>query len=369
MIQVRHVNEFLEYLAPVSWSFSFDHCGMQMGHPGRKVTGIVTTLDVTPQALDFALQSKANVIIAHHPLLFNPISQLDESKYFDQMLTLAIRREISIFGFHTNWDCAPGGISDSLAQKLELQNVFPFGSSTDRKAAKIVVFVPEISAEEVKSAAFSSGAGRIGNYDECSFGSLGYGTFRPLRGSNPKVGTQGHQSIEPEVRLEFLVPKDKTERVTEAIKEAHPYEEVALDIYVLDSSIGPQIGRMGYLASPMSPQDFVEFANEKLSTNCMAWLGSHSEPLSCVAVAGGAAGSEWKGAKAAGADIFLTGEIKHDQALSALLENFPVIQAGHFATEQPGMIELNKRLKANFKDISVSTFEPSMGQCGRPWLS
>lgn len=354
---VRDVLAEVDLLAPPWFAFSFDKCGFQVGDLDSIVTSVVCTLDCTFDAVDFAVANSANVLVAHHPLIWNPLPRVESSSVVGRL----IANGISLIAAHTNWDSAPGGINDTLAKLLGLTNVRPFGPRADVPWYKIVTFAPVEQAEKLVSEMSEAGAGRIGLYDRCAFLAEGTGTFLPLAGSDPTIGKQGQVAHTAETRIEMVVPDPFVAAVTSALRKHHCYEEPAFDLVPLKNSLSHPLGRIGEIDSTLSWDELKQRVDTALDTRCLIWK-SPVEKVKSVAVIGGAGDSEWAAAHAAGADVLLTGEVRHDVSLNAGKLGF--VQAGHFATEHPGMAEMARRL--NESGLLATTFEPKRGFSGRP---
>lgn len=365
MPTVRDVLTAVELLAPPQYGFSFDHIGLQIGDPNTIVTGITTTLDCTEEAIEFANSTGSNVIVAHHPVIWEPLKAVRSDDPKGALISLLVLSGISVIAAHTNWDCAPGGINDTLAIKLGLNNVIPFGSQSESPAYKLVTYVPPDSATEMIDALTFAGAGKIGLYERCAFFSNGTGTFRGMNGSNPVIGEPHKIQETAESRLEMVVPSTALDRVVSALRSCHPYEEPAYYVVPVKNSNGYPICRIGQLVESMAANHFVKYIDQCLDTKCTSWGNEHSK-IKSVAVVGGAADGEWQAAIAAGADAYITGEIKHHVAIEASHEGLLMVQAGHFATEHPGMVAMADKLKSCFDTFGVQSFSPEPGFGGRP---
>jgi len=368
MPRIRDVLAALEEIAPRRYAFDFDRVGLQVGDADAEVTKAVVSLDRSLGALEFAEGRGAQLLLSHHPLIWDPLKTLDECRHAERTAMRLIRSGIGFIAAHTNWDSARGGINDCLADRLELKEVQPFGSAAAVDILKLVVFAPADSVDRIIDALSEAGAGRIGDYYRCAFLSSGHGTFIGGEGTNPTVGEAGKKEIVPEVRFEMLLPSEKLGKVTQALREAHPYEEPAYDLIRQMPSYEQPLGRMGKLARPMSLAEFSAFADEKLGTQSYSW-GEANKRISKVAVVGGAADGEWLSARNAGADVFLTGEVRQNIAVEASESGMPILAAGHYATEHPGCEWLRDRMAAAVPEVDWTLFTPAPGQGGRPITS
>lgn len=366
MPTIDDVLEVLEDLAPARYAFGFDRIGLQVGSGSGSVRTAVVSLDSSPAAAARVVEEDGQLLLSHHPLIWEPLRTIDTSRHPGSTLARLIEAGAAFVAAHTNWDCAPGGINDVLAERLELNEVQAFGSSEPPSLFKLVVFVPEDARDALLDALSAEGAGRIGAYERCAFWSPGTGTFVGGDGTNPVVGQRGRIEEVPELRLEMLVPADRLGSVRDALLASHPYEEPAYDFLVLDGGLGQAAGRIGRLASSTDLASLATGIDQALQTRCWSW-GDPSRPIECVAVVGGSADGEWRAAMAAGADVLVTGEVKQNVAVEADAAGFAIVAAGHYATEQPGMERLKELLITRLPEVRWVLFEPKGGRSGRPW--
>jgi hypothetical protein len=254
-----------------------------------------------------------------------------------------LREGLAVIAAHTNWDCAPGGVSDVLAGLLGLKEVRPVGRGMPQSRFKLVVFVPAENRGAVQDAVWSAGAGVIGDYTECSFWTPGTGSFRGGEQTNPVIGESGRRETVAEDRVEFVVAAEVLGSVLAALRQAHPYEEPAFDVIPLREEFGPGPLRLGELDFMLPPDGLASLVEERLGHP--AWLWKGRRPIRRVAVAGGAGASDWAEALRAGADALVTGEVKHAQGLDAAAAGLTIIAAGHAATEAPAMAVMADRLR------------------------
>lgn len=362
---VRELDQILETIAPKAWALSFDKVGLQIGSMDWPAKKVAVSLDSSLGAVRFAQEIGADVLLAHHPLIWDPIKTIDADNIRHQAVMELIQNKIAFIAAHTNWDCAPNGLNDALASKLDLSDVRPFGSANPLQRYKLVTFVPEKDAESLVDALSEAGAGRIGEYERCAFLSSGTGTFRGLAGTNPTIGEPGRVESVEEIRIEMVLDESLIPAVMTALRRTHPYEEPAFDLVPLSDSKHFRAGRIGRLPRVMSAREFDAYVNEKLETLSMTWDGGR--PVEWVGVVGGAAADDWRAAKAAGADLFLSGEVPQHIALEAGEAGLSVTASGHYATEHPGCAHLVARLQEQGVDAHLFTPEP--GCNGRPIAS
>lgn len=355
----------LESLAPARIAYSWDRIGLQVGAREANVSKAVVSLDRSLAAVRFAAEIGAELLVAHHPLVWEPLERIDPATHVGRTVTELIRSGIAFAAAHTNWDAAPGGINDALAGRLGLVECVPFGSGASIGDVKLVFFCPAASTDAVVDALAAEGAGTIGLYRRCAFLSPGVGTFESLPEAQPTVGSPGQRERVDETRVEMRVPQTRMEAVRAALARAHPYEEPAADWYGLEPAQACPIGRIGQLSPAARLEAFGRQVDERLGTRSTVW-GDPSQQVTRVAVVGGGADDEWRAANAAGADVLVTGEVRQHTAVEAVEQGFALIAAGHYATENPGCAALRERLAAALPEIEWHHFEPEPGQSGRP---
>lgn len=352
----------LEGVAPRNLAFPDDPIGLQLGRKGDRVDSCVVSLDPSPSALAFAIQSKAQAIVSHHALIYNPLRSIAGDSAQVRSIRSAIENNLAVLVAHTNWDAAPGGINDTLSEKLGLSDVRSFGGDIDQKALKLVTFVPSDHRDRIIDALASVGCGTIGLYRRCAFYSSGHGTYEPQEGANPMIGQVGMRETTDELRVEMLVPSSAIQDALNALRDSHPYDEPAIDLYPLVAA-SESLPRCGKLASPMAFAELSKWVGDRLQTQVRAF-GKPTTNVETIGVVGGSGGSYWLKARIAGCDALVTGEVRHHEAVEAAESGFCLIEAGHFATEQPGVVELSKRLGALLPDVKFHVYEPGAGVSG-----
>ena len=333
MIQLREITRTLEGLAPLSFQESYDNSGLQVGNPDAEVTGILITLDVTEGVIDEASRMGYNLVISHHPVIFGGLKSLTGRTAPERIVTKAIQQGIAIYSGHTNFDAIQGGVNGAMADRLGLTGLRILDPMKGR-LKKLVVFVPHEHLEKVRSAMFEAGAGHIGAYDSCSFNLEGKGTFRGSEGSDPFVGEPGELHQEPETRVETILPEHLVKGVVKAMVSAHPYEEVAFDLYPLENVSGNAgMGMVGDLEDPMEEEVFLNFVKDRFGVAVIRHSALLGKPVKKVALCGGAGGFLLGKAMGSGADVFVTGDIKYHQFFDAD-SRIVVMDIGHFESEQ-----------------------------------
>lgn len=325
--------EFLLYQCfPSILAESYDNVGLLVGDPDASVEGILITLDVTEKVIEEAARKKCNVIVAHHPILFNGLKRITFSTYVERVVAMAIRNEIHLIAMHTNADNKWEGVNKKIGEKLGLEKMRIL-SRGGNYLKKLVTFCPTEYAEKVRSALFEAGAGRIGNYDSCSYNLEGYGTFRALEGSNPFVGRKGEIHREPEVRIEVIFPAWAEKGLVRAMRQAHPYEEPAFDIYPLSNDLSEVgSGMIGELPVAVNTMDFLHEV-KKIFGGVVRYTRPVKRKVKKIAWCGGSGGSLLEEAIRQQADVFLTADVKYHRFFDAD-HKILLADVGHFEIEQ-----------------------------------
>ncbi|WP_077327017.1 Nif3-like dinuclear metal center hexameric protein [Virgibacillus siamensis] len=348
VIRSKDLFAAMESLAPAYLAYNWDNVGLQVGTYNKNVQKVMVTLDVLESVVDEAVEKNIDVIIAHHPLLFKSVHQLNTDDTKGRILQKLIQHDISVFASHTNLDIAEGGVNDIMCDELGITNRKILLPSHTEKLVKIVVFVPGTHAEDVRNAMSDSGAGHIGNYSHCTFQTSGQGTFMPLEGTNPYLGTTNELEYADEMRIETIVPQPKLPSVINAVLKAHPYEEPAYDLYPMENegrTLG--IGRIGSLKEETTLKSFSEHMKKVLNINKLRVTGDLSQTVKTVAILGGSGEKYWSDAWKLGADVYITGDMTFHAAQDAWQAGMSVIDPGHYA---------EKVMKKPIKDFLESKF-------------
>ena len=332
-MRLKEITQHIESIAPLAFQESYDNAGLIIGHTNDEISGILITLDVTEEILDEAIRKNLNLIIAHHPIIFSGIKKLNGKNYIERCIAKAIKNDIAIYAAHTNLDSVFGGVNSKICEKLELQNCRIL-APTPSFLKKLVTFVPVADAAKVRNAILEAGAGNIGNYDSCSFNQNGNGTFRGNDKTNPYVGEKNQLHTEEETRIETIFPKHIQSKVIQALLQAHPYEEVAYDIYPLDNEYTQAgIGMIGELQEPIDELDFLQKVKDAFKCKVVKHTQLLGKPIRRVAVCGGSGSTYLNMAMAQKADIFISGDFKYHQFFDA--ENQIIVaDIGHYESEQ-----------------------------------
>lgn len=334
-IRAKDIIGLMDAWAPPSLAESWDHPGLQAGDPDQPVHRLMTALDLTRANLDYAMAHGVDMIVSHHPFLFRGVQTVDLRTEKGRMLADLLSHRICSFAAHTNLDTADGGVNDALAEALGLCSCTGLVPVYQKKRYKLVVYVPASHAETMRRALASAGAGIAGEYTHCTFSSVGTGRFLPGAASHPFLGEAGREEAAEEVRIETFLEEDCLCAVREAVRTAHPYEEPVWDLYELvDGGPWETMGRVGELPHPMSGEEALLYVKEKLGLETVKWAGPADGVIRKAAILGGA-GAEFMGrAKAAGADLYITGDVKYHEGQEAEALGLLVIDGGHFHTEK-----------------------------------
>ena len=332
-MKLVELTNYLESLAPLSSQESYDNSGLIVGDPQMEITGALVSLDCIESIVDEAIEKKCNVVIAHHPILFKGLKRLNGSDYVQRTILKAIKNDIALYAIHTNLDNFRYGVNAEIGKRIGLENIQVLAPKKD-VLTKLVVFVPDEYVESVMSALFEAGAGSIGNYGECSFSTSGTGTFLPMEGSDPFSGQEGERENSLETKIEVLVSKHNLNGVIRAMKEAHPYEEVAYEAYpILNENNFEGAGMIGMLLEPMATTDFLKHLKSTFNCGIIRHTELVEDTVQRVAYCGGAGSFLLRNALSQKADIFITGDYKYHEFFDAD-QQIIIADIGHYESEQ-----------------------------------
>jgi dinuclear metal center YbgI/SA1388 family protein len=344
IIKTSDIVGIINKMAPAALAEAWDNSGLQVGDPAAEVRRIMVALDPTADVISSAIASSCQLLVTHHPLIFKSLKSISTATPQGNLIHTAIKGGLSIVSMHTNYDTATGGLNDLLAGKIGLSECAPLQISTIRELVKLVVFVPDSHLESVRSALFPYLKSQ-GNYRDCSFAASGEGTFLPLEGADPFIGTVGSQQKVSEERLELLVERSNLARAVKALLASHPYEEPAYDIYPLineGEKLG--LGRIGRLSDAVTLSNYAGQIKKILSAPGLRYVGEPAAIISKVALCSGSGASLLREAARAGADVLVTGDVKYHDARDAQDLGIALIDAGHFSTEIIMVEEMVERL-------------------------
>lgn len=330
---VKDLISAIEELANPALQESYDNTGLIIGNPLDEVSSVLLTIDVTEDVIAEALEKKANMIICHHPVIFNGIKKITGKTYTERIIIRAVQNKINIFAAHTNLDAVDQGVNSSIARKLNLENTRIL-SPVKEALCKLVTFIPPTHEEQVREAVFAAGAGHIGNYDSCGYTLEGKGSFRGGDDTNPFLGEKGVINYEKEVRFETIFPYYLQNSVVNALNNAHPYEEVAYDVYPLKNTFERAgMGMIGDLKDAVTEADFLYSLKQKFNAGCVRHTALLGKMVKKVAFCGGSGSFLINNAINKKADVFITADVKYHQFFDAD-GKIIVADIGHFESEQ-----------------------------------
>lgn len=337
---------------PLQLQASYDNCGLIVGDPDQEITGFLTCLDCTEAVVEEAARLKVNVIIAHHPVVFSGLKHINQKHWVERTVRAAIKLDIAIYASHTNLDHHYDGVNRVICERLGVKNCTALSPQKDILYG-IRVFVPADSMEQVRTAMFAVGAGRLGNYDECSFSLTGEGTFRPLEGANPTTGKIGLRETLQENQLNLICTRWQLSRVLAAMRTAHPYEEIAYELVQLENTAHFYgAGMVGELEQETDSAAFMQMVAKTMRCAVIRHTSPLGKPIKRVAVCGGSGYSLLGNAISAGADIFLTADIKYHEFFEAD-QQIILADIGHYESEQFTIQHLIDRLKKKFPTFAA----------------
>ncbi|MBN1397481.1 MAG: Nif3-like dinuclear metal center hexameric protein [Bacteroidetes bacterium] len=352
-LSVNDIVSVLEEWAPKWAAWEKDNAGLQVGSRRQSVKKVLISLDVTKQIINEAITKKADLIISHHPLLFRPPSSVTAGDAVGELILQLAEHRISVFSAHTNLDFTGGGVSFALAETLRLNNI-RFLSPLKNTLSKIAVFIPEGHVDRVMQAMVKAGAGIIGKYASCSFGSKGIGSFISSQSSSPFIGKRNNLEFVNETRLEMTAPRGRLDQVITALKAVHPYEEVAYDIYNVENP-NPNfgMGAIGTLPKPLPLGAFLKLVKQALGCRALRFTGKLSAKIQTVAVCGGSGSDLLPDAIASKADVFITADIKYHTFQTAA-GRIALADAGHWETERVVLKNIAAKIRSIAKKNGAS---------------
>ena len=349
---IKQVISQLEAFAPPIYQENYDNSGLIVGNTNRKITGVLLSLDITEAVVEEAIAQNCNLIVAHHPILFKPLKSLTGKNYVERTLLKAIENQIVLYAIHTNLDNVLEGVNHKIAQKLGLENL-KILSPTTQNLYKLTTFCPNEYKNYVLEAMWTAGAGKIGNYDDCSFSLQGIGTYRPTDKAQPFQGEKGILEEAPETRLEVLVPIHAKSAVLQALRKAHPYEEIAYYLHLLENDnqdIGA--GIIGTLPQAMTEKDFLQYLKNQMNLSVIKHTALLGKSIEKVALCGGSGFFLLGKAISQEADIFITSDVKYHEFFDA--ENRIVLaDIGHYESEFFTKELLFEILSEKFTNIAI----------------
>jgi dinuclear metal center YbgI/SA1388 family protein len=351
-MKIKEIVRPLEEIAPLFFQESFDNSGLLIGNPENEINRVLITLDMTEKIMEEAIQKGCNLVISHHPLIFSSLKSITGKNASERIVESAIKNEVAVYAIHTNLDNVDQGVNSILSDKLGLINKKILLPRKD-VLRKLVTFCPESHAEKVRQALFEAGAGHIGNYDSCSFNTSGTGSFRGLEEAKPFVGEKGKLHYENEIRVETIYPAYKEDIILNALIGTHPYEEVAYDIYIIGNKYSRAgAGIIGELENDLDEIAFLKSIKEKTGAAFIRHSSFTGNRIKKVALCGGSGSLLIKYAIKAGADVFVTGDLKYHDFFEGD-NKMLIVDSGHYESEQFSKELIYRILKNNFPTFAV----------------
>lgn len=332
-MKIHQITQILEVWAPLHYAEDFDNVGLLVGNPNDEASGILVTHDCLEEVVDEAIGKDCNLIVCFHPILFKGLKRFTGNSHVVRAVRKAIKNDVAIYAIHTALDNQAYGVSFGLSQSLGLTNTSVL-LPKENTLKKLNFYVPQAREKKVRNALFAAGAGKLGNYDECSFSMGGEGSFRPSQNSSPYVGKKGERHIENELQIQMVFQNHLTSQIIEALLSSHPYEEVAYEITSLENSnqnLG--MGMIGHLPKSMKPSSFLNFVKKNLGTPSLRHSHLGTNTIERVAVLGGSGSFAIQAAKSKKADAYITADLKYHDFYEGN-QSFLIVDAGHYETEQ-----------------------------------
>ena len=358
-MKVKDIAAAIERIVPLELAQDWDNVGLLIGDAKASVKNVLLTIDITGEVVAEAKKLKTDLIVSYHPIIWDGLKKVTVDGPSGAVYDL-IRAGISVFSIHTALDTVAGGVNDGLAEILGIEDARPLGDYVDAPGPpmagtyKLVVFIPLDAVSKVSNAVFAAGAGMMGSYSHCGFAAEGTGTFLPLDGARPAIGSRGNFEKVPEMRFETIVPGDKLDAVIAAMRKAHPYEMPAFDVFKQCNPEGKLgLGRIGKLARPTRMETLIKRITSATGAKAMGIVGPQKRLVKKAAVCAGSCGKIIDTVIAAKADLYLTGELKHHQALAAQEAGLSCICLTHTVSERFILKKFAKQLKKRVKSITI----------------
>ena len=361
-VKCQTVAGILDELAPRRLAESWDNVGLLVGDNKQKINRVMVCLDVPEWVVEEAIEKDVDMIVSHHPMIFNGIKRVNSDTATGRKLLSLIKNNVALYCLHTNYDIVAGGLNDIFARELGFLNSSVIEETYREKVFKLVVYVPSGHEDKIMNAMCSAGAGYIGKYSCCTYRVKGIGTFQPLAGAKPFIGTDGSLESVEEFRVETIVPEKLMNKVIKEMLKAHPYEEAAYDIYeTRNESQVMGLGRIVELENETTLSTYADNVKTLLGANHIRFAGDPNRTIKKVALLNGSGNKFINDARFAGADVLVTGDMQYHGILDALEMGLCVIDAGHYATEKIMIKYITEYLKRKFQELKldVDVFESS----------
>ena len=355
-MHIREIIEFIENKFPLDLQESYDNCGLTYGRIQNKLKGVLVCLDVTEEVVEEALQKKCNLIVSHHPVIFQGLKKISLKSMNTRILEKCIKNDIALYALHTNLDNHHKGVNKEIMDRIGIESpeiLLPKSNTL----SKLVVYVPSEHIDTLDQALFARGAGGIGDYTECSFRINGEGTFKANNHANPVIGEKGKREFVNEIRAEYLVRNTDLREVVNAMLKVHPYEQVAYDIIAIENNneeFGS--GMWGVLPEEMTEIEFLNQLKFNFNLNTIRHTSFREKKISKVAVCGGSGSFLLEHAKRVKADVFITSDFKYHEFFDAENEIL-ILDIGHWESEQFTTNLIGRILNENFSNFGVHLTE------------
>lgn len=352
-MKIKTLTQILEKIAPPQYQEVYDNAGLIVGNPATEITGVLVCLDSTEAVILEAIERGCNVVVAHHPIVFKGLKKLNGKNYVERTVLLAIKNDIAIYAIHTNLDnMLHNGVNTKIAEKLGLTNLKILAPKR-QILTKLTTFAPIADSQKVLDALYAAGAGNIGNYENCSFRTEGIGSFKPVGGANPHIGTLNKVEEVAEHRLEVIFPSYMERAILAALRTAHPYEAIAFYVQSLENAhqeVGA--GIVGELLEPMSERNFLQFLKTTMQAGVVRFTAPLSKNVKKVAICGGAGSFLLPHAISSDADVFVTADYKYHEFFDAD-GRILIADIGHFESEQYTIDLLIDLLRKEKPDLEI----------------
>ncbi len=355
-MQIQEITQFLESLAPLSSQESYDNSGLIVGNPHAEVKNVLISLDCIEATVEEAITKNCELIIAHHPIVFKGMKRLNGGDYVERTVIKAIKNDIAIYAIHTNLDNYRFGVNHEIGTRLKLKNLKVLAPKRN-VLSKLICYIPESHFEGVSNAIFAAGGGQIGAYSDCGFSVKGTGTFQPIDGAQPFIGKVNERSEVQERKFETVCSTHTIGKVVAAMQKAHPYEEVAYEVFAMENGNNYEgSGMVGDLEHPMEAKAFLQELKDVFGCGVVRHTDLLDKSIARVAFCGGAGSFLLPMAKRSGADIFVTGDYKYHEFFDAEAQII-IADIGHFESEQYTSNRIAEILTEKFANFAVHLTE------------
>ena len=355
-MRVSEFVKLIDEMSPLANAESFDNVGLLVGNPDQVVNGVLIAHDALPEVIEEAIAKKRNVVLSFHPIWFSPLKKLTGQTYVEKSIMLALKNDIAIIAVHTALDNHKLGVNNIMCAHLGLVNRRILMPKTQH-ILKLVTYTPAENLEELRNALFEAGAGQIGNYEDCSFSSIGKGTYMGNEDSNPEIGERFEFVEATEVKLEVVFEKHLKNQVLNALFSHHIYEEVAYEVYALENEyqyVG--LGMIGELKEPLSEDAFLAFVKSTFDVAVVRHSPKLGKEIRKVAVLGGSGAKYIKEAQKKGADAYLTADVSYHQFFEAK-NSLLLVDVGHYESER-----YTKNYMLDYLEKKITTFAITLSE-------